>query len=233
MTYVISDLHGYPLKKLKELFELAGFGKDDFCFILGDVIDRGEHGAQILKWLLTRPNIQLILGNHEAMMLSCRFLFDEITEQSIEELDEDKLALYMDWMGNGGDTTTKGLAALKKETVLDILDYLEDAPLFEVVNVNGKEFILTHSGLGKFSPDKALEEYTPIQLLWNRPHLTDEYFADKTVVFGHTPTVFFGNEHRERVVFTKTWIDIDTGAAGGLAPTLLCLDTMTEYRLPA
>lgn len=232
MTYVISDLHGYPLKKLKQLFELASFGEDDFCFILGDVIDRGVYGAQILKWLLTQPNIQLILGNHEAMMLSCRFLFEEITEKSIDALDEQQLALYIDWMGNGGDATTKGLAALKRETVLDILEYLEDAPLFEVATVNGKEFVLTHSGLGKFSPDKPLEAYTPIELLWNRPKPTDEYYADKTVVFGHTPTVLLDAEYRERVMFTKTWIDIDTGAAGGLAPTLLCLDTMTEYRLP-
>ena len=39
MIYVVSDLHGYPLEKLKKLLEKANFGKDDFLYILGDVID--------------------------------------------------------------------------------------------------------------------------------------------------------------------------------------------------
>jgi serine/threonine protein phosphatase 1 len=40
MIYVISDLHGYPIEKLKKLLEKANFGEDDFLYILGDVIDR-------------------------------------------------------------------------------------------------------------------------------------------------------------------------------------------------
>ena len=71
MTYVISDLHGYPIEKLKMLFEKANFGEDDFLYILGDVIDRnGDGGVEILQWLLSRPNVQLVLGNHEAMLLA-------------------------------------------------------------------------------------------------------------------------------------------------------------------
>lgn len=30
MTYVISDLHGYPLEKFKELLEKAEFSNNDF-----------------------------------------------------------------------------------------------------------------------------------------------------------------------------------------------------------
>ncbi len=44
MTYVISDLHGYPIEKLKMLLEKAGFCEDDFLYILGDVIDRNGDG---------------------------------------------------------------------------------------------------------------------------------------------------------------------------------------------
>jgi serine/threonine protein phosphatase 1 len=65
MTYVISDVHGYSIEKLKILLEKAGFCEDDFLYILGDVIDRnGDGGVAILRWLLSRPNVQLILGNH-------------------------------------------------------------------------------------------------------------------------------------------------------------------------
>ena len=78
MTYVISDLHGYPLEKLKKLLKKANFSSDDFLYILGDIIDRnGDGGVGILLWLLEQVNVQLILGNHEAMLLSCNFVFDE------------------------------------------------------------------------------------------------------------------------------------------------------------
>ena len=74
MLYVISDLHGYPLEKLKMLLAKANFSDNDFLYILGDVVDRnGDGGVEILEWLLSQPNAQLILGNHEAMLLSCEF----------------------------------------------------------------------------------------------------------------------------------------------------------------
>ena len=75
MTYVISDLHGYPIEKIEKCcLKKANFGEDDFLYILGDVIDRnGDGGVGILRWLLSQPNVQLILGNHEAMLLSCEF----------------------------------------------------------------------------------------------------------------------------------------------------------------
>ena len=66
MIYVISDLHGYPLEKLKKLLEKAHFDENDFLYILGDVVDRnGDGGVEILIWLLFKPNVQLILGNHD------------------------------------------------------------------------------------------------------------------------------------------------------------------------
>ena len=81
MIYVISDLHGYPLPRFLQLLRKVDFSEDDFLFILGDVIDRnGDGGVEMLRWLLWHPNVELLLGNHEAMLLSCDFLLDEITE---------------------------------------------------------------------------------------------------------------------------------------------------------
>lgn len=106
MTYVISDLHGYPLKKLKKLLEKAAFSDNDFLYILGDVIDRnGDGGVEMLRWLLEQPNVQLILGNHEAMLLSCEFVFDEITNESVEAMNTEKVELLSNYMFNGGDLT--------------------------------------------------------------------------------------------------------------------------------
>lgn len=60
MVYVTSDLHGYPPEAFMKLLDRAGFTGDDFLFVLGDVIDRGEYGAELLLWLTEQPNVQLI-----------------------------------------------------------------------------------------------------------------------------------------------------------------------------
>ena len=69
MIYVTSDPHGYSLSRFQELLREAGFGPDDFLFVLGDVIDRGEYGAELLSWITQQSNVQLLLGNHEDMLL--------------------------------------------------------------------------------------------------------------------------------------------------------------------
>lgn len=224
MVYVMSDLHGYSLNKIKNAFEKVNFSDDDYCFILGDVIDRGDEGIDILKWLISQTNIQLVLGNHEAMMLSCGFLFDEITDENLDNLNEEDMEVFTSWVENGAETTLKQLSELDPETVLAIIEYLKDAPLYESVNVNGKDYLLTHSGLGNFDVEKHINDYTPEEFLWNRPKKYDKYYPDIMTVFGHTPTFFFGNEYRGKVMFTDTWIDIDTGAAYGEHPVLFRLD---------
>ena len=44
MIYVISNLHGYPIKKFIELLNKANFCDDVFLYVLGDVVDRGKQG---------------------------------------------------------------------------------------------------------------------------------------------------------------------------------------------
>ena len=230
MIYVTSDLHGYPLEKFRALLKKANFSADDYCFILGDVIDRGEQGAEILKWLLTQYNIQLVLGNHEAMMLSCKFLFSEITTKNINNnITSENMKLLSLWTRNGGQTTIDGLKRLDHETLFSIVEYLEDAPLYETVQAGGRDFLLTHSGLGNFRPDKKLSEYYPDEFIWNRPSPDERYRDDITTVFGHTPTHFLSPDHKGKMLVTDTWIDVDTGAACGLSPMLLRLDDMTAF----
>lgn len=233
MYYVTSDLHGLPLSQLNDLLKKADFSDDDFLFILGDVVDRqNDGGVGILGWLLYQPNVQLILGNHEAMLLSCAFALDEVTDDSISELTHDKMALLYQYLSNGGDVTLKALRELKRtapETVDDIFDYLRDAPLYDAVSVGGRDFLLCHSGLGGFSNEKKPSDYSPDELLWTRPSLEDSYYDGVTTVFGHTPTLFYGEEYRGKIIKTDTWIDIDVGVQCGNPPVLLRLDDMKEF----
>lgn len=229
MVYVTSDLHGFSVDKFNEFLDRVGFSNRDFLFVLGDVIDRGEDGIKILKWLMAQPNAQLILGNHEAMMLACDFLFDEITEDSIAELTGSKLEIYSTWVSNGGEPTLNALSAMRSSEIEYIFEYLREAPLYETVTVNGRDFILVHSGLGNFSEDKKLSEYSATDLLWSRPDLDTEYFDDMTVIFGHTPTVYYGDEYSGKVLVTKTWINVDIGVITRPGPALLRLNDMKIF----
>lgn len=232
MTYVSSDLHGCPLAEFQALLQSAGFSDSDYLFILGDVIDRGEYGADLLLWLTQQPNMQLILGNHEAMALACSFLFDEVTQEPLTYLTPERLPLVENWIFNGGEPTIAGFRRLlHRDPALfaGILDYLRDVPLYEDLTIGGRRFVLVHAGLGNFRPGRPLSDYSPEELLMVRPTPEDRYFPDATVVLGHTPTAYYGREYRWRAMHTPTWCCIDTGAASGNKPMLLRLDGMREF----
>ena len=231
MIYVISDLHGYSFEKFKKILEKANFSDEDFLFVLGDVIDRGKDGVEYLKWLSLQPNCQLILGNHEAMLLSCSFLFDEINEKSIDNLSEEKFRLLSVWQSNGAIPTLEKMKDLEPDKRQYLIEYLQDAPLYETVSTGDKDFLLTHSGINNFDITKKITDYTPHDFLWNRPKMSDEYFADVITVFGHTPTFLYSPEYAGKVLKTKTWIDIDVGTGYGHTPILLRLDDMKEFTI--
>lgn len=233
--YVTSDLHGLPLSKLKQLLDMVDFNNNDWLFILGDVIDRqNDGGVEILKWLLDHPNAQLILGNHEAMLLSCDFVFDEITDKTISNFTQEKMELLMNYTKNGGDVTLKALRSLMQtepDIATDILEYLREAPLYEAVSVGDRDFLLVHSGLDNFSKDKKISDYTLDELIWAWPELSDEYYEDIITVFGHTPTMSYDQANKGRILKTKTWIDVDVGVPYGNSPALLRLDDLQEFYL--
>jgi serine/threonine protein phosphatase 1 len=216
----------------QKLLDRAGFSDEDFLFILGDVIDRGEYGAQFLLWLTQQPNMELILGNHEALLLACEFLFEEATDDSLDRLTPEKIMLMDNWLENGGLPTIRGFGRMLKEQpelVDGILDYLRDSPLYEELEVSGRKFVLVHGGLENFRPERPLSDYAPGELLLARPNLDTRYFSDATVIFGHTPTQFFGEAHHRRAVKTDSWICIDTDVGAGYLPMLLRLDDMKEF----
>lgn len=232
MIYVISDLHGYPIEKLKKLLKMAGFTKDDYLFILGDVVDRnGDGGIGILRWLLEQENAELLLGNHEAMLLACSFVIEEVTDDSIAAITKERLEVLSNYIMNGGNVTLEELRKLPRETQEDIFDYLRDCPVYETVTAGGKDYLLLHAGLDNFRKDRPLSDYSVDEMVWTWPELTDEYFDKIHTVFGHTPTRCFGSQYNGKILRTRTWTCIDAGAAYGNEPILLRLDDNREFHL--
>ena len=232
MIYATSDLHGYPLERFQALLKKAGFGDDDFLFVLGDVIDRyGDGGVAMLRWMMAQPNVELLLGNHEGMLLGSAFLFEEITDESLERLNATGMEILARWMRNGADVTIEHLRALRQEdpeALADLLGYIREAPLYETVGLDSGDFLLVHGGLGGFRPDRPLRDYAADELLWERPGLETRYFSDAITVLGHTPTRFL-TEDGAHMLRTETWIDIDTSAPDAPRPMLLRLDDLKAF----
>ena len=178
-----------------------------------------------------QPNVELILGNHEASLLACSFMFDEIREDIEEKMTPDKLEMLYRYYMDGGETTMAAMQRLPKETQQDILYYLRDCPPYIVTGLGEKVFMLVHSGIEHFEKGKKLAEYDVDEFLWARPRLDEKFFDNVTMIFGHTPTYAYGEEYADKIINTGNWIDIDMGAGSGHEPVLLRLNDMKEFRL--
>ena len=232
MIYASSDMHGYPLDSFLHLLEKAEFGPSDHLYAIGDVIDRnGDGGVAMLRWMMRQPNVTLLRGNHEAMMLDCEFLFGQETEKlSLRNLDPPQEHALLLWHRNGCMVTVENLMKLKQsdpDELAALFDYVRSAPVYLELTLAEKRFLLVHGGLDGFSPEKRMEEYAPKDLVWTRPGRDERYWEDRLVVLGHTPTRYYGENGK--MFATPTWIDIDTGAAGGGSPMLLRLDDLTAF----
>lgn len=230
MIYAISDIHG-EYEKYLEMLRKIDFSDDDLLFVLGDAVDRGPEPVKLLSDMAARDNVYFLKGNHEGMAgYVLRALNVEITDRNAEtHLDAALMQAILEWQQNGGDVTMKAFRALSPEDRADLLDYIDDAPLYDTVDVGDRTFILVHSGLGNFSPDKRLRDYTFDELACVRPDYSRRYFSDDSIfiVSGHTPTLAVTG--RAEIHHSQNNILIDCGAAFGGRLACLRLDDFREF----
>ena len=232
MIYATSDIHGYPLEGFLRLLEKAGFSTSDQLYVIGDVIDRnGDGGVAMLRWMMRQGNVTLIRGNHEAMKLNCAFaLTTDVDLANLRKVTLEQEYNLLHWHRNGCLVTLENLLKMKEEEPEELeklLEYVRSAPLYMEIAVPMKRFVLVHGGLAGFDPEKGLDEYSADDLVWTRPGPDERYWEDRLVILGHTPTQYYGR--KGRMFVTDTWVDIDTGAAGGGSPMLLRLDDMKSF----
>ena len=231
-TYVISDIHGqYDL--LVKMLEKIALKDEDTLYVLGDVLDRGPHPIRTLRKLMEMPNAICIVGNHELMALEClKFLMQEVTEESLAALDREMMEGYLIWIDhNGGRTTLDEFRTLDAQSRQDVIDFIGEFDIYEEICVAGRDYLLVHAGLGNFYPGKDIEDYSLADLVWSRAEYDIEYYPDKYVVTGHTPTQGIpGNPNPGYIYRVNNHIAIDCGCyfrGGRLAA--ICLDTGEEY----
>lgn len=58
MVYCISDIHG-EIDRFEAMLALIEFSESDTLYVLGDVIDRGACGVDILLRIMGTPNMHI------------------------------------------------------------------------------------------------------------------------------------------------------------------------------
>lgn len=216
-VYAVSDLHGqYELwMQIKEFLSPS-----DILICLGDCVDRGPGGFDILIEMLDRPNTIMLKGNHEALMLQDYYI---IKNHEMQDSIDSCL-----WYMNGGYDTYQNIRQYKQKFVDEVFKTVEQLPTTHIETYDGKLIILDHCG---FTPGHPYDE------LWDRYHLTDpwpEGFDNVYIIHGHTPVqslwrkgVYTAARGTEDVMqyCGGHKIDIDLGCFATHKTCLLDLDT--------
>lgn len=92
MIYVLSDIHGNK-PAFDSVMKQIDLQPNDQLYVIGDVIDRGPNGVEILKQLFSMENATVLLGNHELMMLHT--LSDEYYLEESYSTRTQSLFLYL------------------------------------------------------------------------------------------------------------------------------------------
>lgn len=227
----MSDLHGGYGSYLK-MMDRIGFSDGDTMIIDGDICDRGREPTRIYLDAMRNPNVICLKGNHELMaenVLPYMLGYKRKKARSIYKFDVNN------WLANGGDSTIMAIYQHRDETKCRIVDFIVNMPYHTTVKVGEREFIITHAGLGGFSPTKSLDEYDPYELVWDRPNYDAQLWEDKNrfLIVGHTPTIYINRDASPKIYHGKgNIIAIDCGEAyrafGGRLGCI-CLDTMEEF----
>lgn len=195
--HVIGDIHG-RLDLLQRLLGLLDPVIPVFC--VGDYVDRGEHSADVLRFLRDSPAITCLKGNHEVMLLG----FLDTPKSGSHWLRSGGLQTLASFGIAGLTESSKGAdleqagATLSAAMGEDLINWLRGLPLsWQSGNV-----AIVHAGA---DPAACIAGQREDFLVWGHPEFTTTPRADGIwVVHGHTivdaPTVISGR------------VAIDTGA---------------------
>lgn len=120
MTYnIIGDIAG-RYTELMKLIELMP--KDNTTILVGDLVDRGPDSKKVVEWCMAHPEVIVLKGNHEAMMIDA---FDEGMSDS-------------DHLYNGGRATLKSYqVANPTQYPADHIAWMRSLPIYVWDKENG------------------------------------------------------------------------------------------------
>ena len=225
-TYVMSDIHGRQ-SAFHRMLQKIRFSDADLMYILGDVVDRGPHGVELARELMVTPNIRLLLGNHELMMLN---YFKASGDQ----------AAALQWNRNKNQETKDGFRRLSQREKEDLLLFLDTRPDCLDILVGDQSYHLVHGWPGDNRHDcvwgrpksdrdrnprkgqRLIIGHTPVPLVrYRRDYELDRYFEDLKLRGGHV-----------EILHAPGFIDVDCGcghSAPGCCLGCLRLEDMAHF----
>ncbi len=220
-TFVIGDIHGRPELLDQLIRDVPWNVKTDKIVFLGDLIDRGVDAPGVVNRVMelskANPNIVVLRGNHEQMMLDC------------VEYGE------LQWLipENGGQITlaSYGINLSDIEDITDIkipqehIDFMSSLPFYH----EDEQAIYVHAGL---VPDIHPSETDPDVLIWTRDL---DFFRDyngKLCFFGHTPTHYLPKDGRRKfgIYIHGSCVGIDTSGFENSPLSCINVETFALYQ---
>lgn len=193
-TFVIGDIHGCYLEFSELLNKINGDFRTDRLILLGDTIDRGPRSLDVVRKLIELQQsfgsrqIILLRGNHEQMAVDYFRHGDRL------------------WDYNGNEATIASFKA-GQDDIREYLDVFLSWPLMH----QDESAVYVHAGI---NPRVALDRQEADDLLFIREAFYKSRIKmPKTVIFGHTPTLFLTG--RDFPIVWPDRIDIDTGCVYG------------------
>lgn len=221
---VISDMHG-QIDAFNALLEKVHYSmEEDLLFLLGDYVDRGTNPKAVIKKAraLEKQGAIALKGNHESMMEKA--------------LIGKNLHAVSHWAVNGGAQTlaSYGLTIGSvyrgiQDGTLTLPDELQsDLDWIQQLNIYAEteHYFFVHAGV---DPEKPISETSEDTFLWIRELFFKGYHGDKTIIFGHTPTVNLHESHDSYDVYfgENNIIGIDGGCVFGGQLNCLTLPAKT------
>lgn len=252
MIYVTSDNHG-RYKELASLLKTVNFSNDDELIIAGDLLDRFSDINGLIN-LLRKPNVTLVRGNHEELMLKAHRSFNLLSffeegkfeQQALKRLKvyndysmmqsivNDNMDLYL-WFYNGGLVT---LSNISKEDLEYFIEYCEKSPYY----VTRGNTLITHAGPGigyMFKCENIDDVVKKLKcddsdngVLWDKQFYNIVYLHSSkrleklpcSVVFGHTGNV------NEVMKIGENFI-VNLNGLRNSSVNLFCIETQKLYKL--
>lgn len=204
MIYVISDIHGHE-GRFRSVLDQIQLMAEDTLYVLGDVVDRHPGGVRLLRELMAMPNAKMLLGNHEYMMLRA------LGEPYDNNFDDGRAMDH--WYRNGGKATLESWEQYPESEQREMLDFLQNLPLSLDVEAGGKHYKLVHGAPPEcYDPAETKYKNPAHFAVWKRLGPEDELPGDYTLVFGHTPTVYFRDRSPMEIWYHNRLICIDCGS---------------------
>lgn len=207
--YLMSDLHG-EADRFHAMLKKIGFSEEDILIILGDVVDRGPDGIDLLLEIMGVPNVIMLLGNHEYMML--QYLSPTATGTEIRR-----------WNRNGNAPTLAAYLKQKAKVQQRIISYLRGLPTHIELEVNGKRFYLVHGFPGENIHDEV----------WFRPEIdTVNPKPGYQVIIGHTKVLSMIKPEEARIRYAIELEDKGEHLRILHAPGFINIDCGCGYDMP-